>query len=381
MHSENPYIRIAQTATGQTFRPGNEFTILQNGDEIFPAMLSAIAGAEHSIEFLSYVFWRSRITTMLVEALCERARSGVKVRLLIDALGGASINSRTIWELERAGVKVGWFRPGYWQYVRRLNNRSHRKILIIDGKIGFTGGVGIADAWVGRGQDKRHWRDTHCRVVGPACTDIAAGFADNWLESTGERLHEPVVTEDCGSIAVQTIISTAGTHPTTMEKLVDAIFAAAKQRLWITSAYFVPNAAVAEALIDAARRGVDVRVLTNGRTSNHQVTMFAGRASYQKLLDAGVKIYEYQQTLHHSKIISVDKSWATIGSTNLDPRSLIHNDELNVAIVDAGIVGALDLQFLEDLKLAQHIRTSTWDRRSRLSRLIESGSNLFAGQL
>jgi cardiolipin synthase len=146
LHSENRYVGIAEKATGQTFRPGNQFTILQNGDEIFPAMLTAIGAAEHSIEFLSYVFWRSSIATRLADALCERARAGVKVRLLVDALGGASINSRTIWQLERAGVKVGWFRPGRWQYLRMLNNRSHRKILIIDGQIGFTGGVGIADA-------------------------------------------------------------------------------------------------------------------------------------------------------------------------------------------------------------------------------------------
>jgi cardiolipin synthase A/B len=382
MRAKEPrYIRIVEAATGSKFRSGNQFAILQNGDEIFPAMLEAVRAAEHTIEFQSYVFWRSHIATEFAAALCERARAGVEVRLLVDALGGASISTRTIWQLERAGVKVSWFRPGYWRHLRRLNNRTHRKILITDGRVGFTGGVGIADIWTGSAQDRRHWREIHCRIEGPACADLHAAFAESWLESTREQLPALPSPQGAGLVAVQTTVSTAGTHPTNMELLVDAVLAAAERRLWITSAYFVPSPAVVEALAAAAGRGVDVRILTNGRITDHHVTRWAGRATYEALLSAGVKLYEYQRTMHHAKVITVDSAWATIGSTNIDARSLVLNDELNVSVVDPAIITALDLGFLEDLKDSEHIRSTRWYRRSRLDRLVEYGSSLFAGQL
>jgi cardiolipin synthase len=373
--------RVVSDATASPFRAGNQVDILQNGDEIFPALLDAVRRAEHTIEFLSYVFWRSHIAREFAKALIERAQAGVEVRLLIDAVGGASIGARTIWLLERSGVKVGWFRPGYIKYVRRLNHRTHRKILLIDGEVGFTGGVGIADEWAGLGQDEQHWRETHCRVAGPACADMHAAFAESWLEATGERLADRAVPEPAGDVAVHTTISTAGLRPTRVELLVEAVFAAATTRLWLTSAYFVPGPAIIAALAAAAVRGVDVRVLTNGPSTNHRVTRLAGRASYAALLEAGVKIYEYQPTVHHAKVMTADSAWGTIGSTNLDPRSLILNDELNVSFVDPGLIGTLDRQFEEDLQASHLITPDQWALRSRLDRLAESGAALFANQL
>src|SRR6266403_5472043 len=204
--ASNPYIRLTEEVAGSPYRPGNTFTLLQNGDEIFPAMLEAIRGAKQSIEFLTYVFWRGHIATAFAEALIERAQAGVKVRLLIDTVGGATMNTRTIWALERAGVKLGWFRPGHnLRHLRKLNNRTHRKILLVDGHTGFTGGVGIADMWTGHAQDKDHWRETHSRITGPACAGLHTGFAENWLEATGEGLPAPA-PERTGNVAIQTII-------------------------------------------------------------------------------------------------------------------------------------------------------------------------------
>jgi cardiolipin synthase len=375
------YIGIVEDATGSKFRPGNSFTILQNGEEIFPAMLDAIKGAQHSIEFLSYVFWQSDIASQFAEALAERARAGVQVRLLVDAVGGAYISARTIWKLERAGVKVGWFRPGRWQYLRRFNNRTHRKILVVDGRVGFTGGVGIADIWTGHAQDKRHWRETHCRIEGAAVSDLRNGFVDSWREATSERLESSTPVPVSGDVAVHTTISSAERHPTQIERLMEAVFAAAEHQLWITSAYFVPTPSLVRSLVAAASRGVDVRILTNGDGTNHYITMLAGRATYHHLLAGGVKLYEYERTMHHAKVITVDGAWATIGSTNLDARSLVLNDELNVSVVDPHLISALDQQYLEDLDGARQIIPANWSQRSRLNRLFESGSSLFSDQL
>jgi cardiolipin synthase len=377
----NQFVPLTEEAVGSPYRPGNTFELLRNGDEIFPAMLEAIRRAEHHIEFLTYVFWRGQIATELATALAARAKAGVRVRLLIDTVGGATMDSRLIWQLERAGATIGWFRPGHWSHLRRLNNRTHRKILITDGRVGFTGGVGIADMWTGHAQDPDHWRETHCRITGPAVADLHAGFAENWLEATGEELtlESPAPT---GAVAIQTIISTAGrTRPTAAERLLSAVFSRAEHRLWITTGYFVPSDSVIEALIAAGHHGVDVRVLTNGRHTDHRIAMFSGRSCYGPLLDAGVKIYEYDRTMHHAKIISIDAAWATLGSINLDPRSLVLNDELNVAVTDPVIISSLDLQFLEDLKASNHIRPTQFHQRGRLTRLMESGSSVFRHQL
>jgi cardiolipin synthase A/B len=363
------------------FRPGNRVDILQNGDEIFPAMLEAISGAQTSIEFLTYVYWHSRVANEFAAALCERARAGVKVRLLVDAVGGAVMNTRTVWQLERAGVQVSWFRPLRWPYLRKLNNRTHRKILLVDGHAGFTGGVGIADEWAGAAHSPRHWRELHCRIEGPAVVDLFAGFAENWFESTRELIPPRPAPPAAGRISIQTTTSSAGPRPTAMEQLFHEAIAAAGHRLWIATAYFVPGLETAAALIAAARRGVDVRVLTNGPLSNHKITRLAGRASYTPLLEAGVKIYEYQPTVLHSKVMTIDSSWATLGSTNIDNRSLVLNDELNISFTNPGLVKRLDQIFLADLEQARAVTLAERRTISWLGHLAETGSSVFRDQL
>jgi cardiolipin synthase len=370
-----------ESVLGVESRAGNHITIFQNGDEIFPAMLEAIQGATTSIELVTYVYWHSQIAREFANALCERARAGVKVRLLIDAFGGAIMSTRMVGQLEQAGVRIAWFRPFSASNWRRFNHRTHRKILIIDGHIGFTGGVGIADQWNGDATDAKHWRETHCRIMGPACVDLAAGFWANWTEATGERLPEQAILPAAGLTTILTTASATGPRPTAVEALFEAAIAAATQRLWITTAYFVPNRAIVSALIAAVARGVDVRVLTNGHRSNHKLTLLAGRATYDALIAGGVKIYEYQLTVIHVKVMTVDKEWVSIGSANIDNRSLVLNDELNVSFVDPQVVVDLDLQFLEDLKHARHMRVALWQRRAWPMRLLEVGSTVFSKQL
>ncbi|HEY6736124.1 MAG TPA: phospholipase D-like domain-containing protein [Candidatus Saccharimonadia bacterium] len=370
-------------ATNQPYRPGNRITILQNGDSIFPAMLDAIRHARTSIEFCTYVYWKSGIASEFADALIDRATDGVTVRLLVDAVGGAVMDTRTLWRLERAGVQVAWFRPVRWPYIHKLNNRTHRKILIVDGSIGFTGGVGIAAEWTGAAQDASHWRETHCRLDGPACADLLAGFAENWREARREplELNRPL-PEPAGDIAVQTTISTAGRHQATpIDQLFGAVFAHARHRLWITTAYFVPSPAIMGQLRTAAIRGVDVRILTNGPLSNHKITRLAGRASYGPLLAAGIRIYEYQPTVLHTKIIIADGHWGTVGSANLDGRSLIHNDELNIAFSDPTIAGQLEAAFEADLGQSQAISLAHWRKRAAWERLAERGTFVIRGQL
>ena len=364
-----------------TSRAGNDITILQNGDEIFSAMLEAIRGANSSIELVTYVYWHSKIAAQFANALCERARQGVQVRLLIDAFGGAIMSTRMVGQLEQAGVKIAWFRPFSMSSWRRFNSRNHRKILLVDGRIGFTGGVGIADQWTGDAGDSKHWRDMHCRILGPACQDLAAAFSENWLEATQEKLPELPTPEPQGDVTILTTASLASVRPTAIATLFEAAIGAAAERLWITPAYCVPSAEIVAALAAAVGRGVDVRILTNGQRSNHQLTLQAGRASYEALIAAGVKIYEYQPTVMHVKAMTIDKQWASIGSANMDSRSLVLNEELNVSFISPQIVADLDMQFMQDLKNSRHIRVMYWTRRSFLQRLRELGAQAFSKQL
>ena len=243
LNSKSAYQKSIATNNG--FRETNAIKVLKNGDEIFPAMLEAIRGATESVELCTYVYWRGEIAHLIADALIERAGAGVQTRLLLDALGCFKIEKELVQKMEEAGVKVARFRPPTWFGLHRLNYRTHRKILVVDGQIGFTGGVGIAEEWSGQAQDPDHWRDTHCRIDGPACMDLQAGFAENWAEATGEQLliSDQIVRKP-GNIAIQTTLSGAGKGSPSAEKLVLDIFDAATKRLWITSAYFVPTGTI-----------------------------------------------------------------------------------------------------------------------------------------
>src|SRR5918996_280184 len=296
--SEPSFLRAAEALTGAPVSYGNDADLLINGDQIFPAYLEAIRQAEETVNLLTYAYWKGDI-----------AISGVECNVLIDAVGGAQMGRRLVEQMRDAGVTFCWFRPPKPYAVRRLQNRTHRKLLIVDGTVGFTGGVGIAEEWTGDAQDPDHWRDTHVRVRGPVVRGLQGAFAENWLEGTGNVLagdrYPPDLDEgeDGGPLHVMRSSATVG--DTNAEALVYLALAAAKRSIELTSAYFVPRPAFTEALLEAADRGVELRIIVPGSHVDKEFVRTAGRASYDALLEAGVQLYEYRPTMLHAKTLAV----------------------------------------------------------------------------
>ena len=372
------FARLVEALTAAPLRQGNRVTVLRNGDQIFPAMLDAIRSAEQTVDFATYVYWTGSIAPQFAEALAERARAGVEVNVLLDAVGAAKMDRALVEQLQTAGATVAWFRPVRWYTLHKLNNRTHRKILVVDGAVGFTGGVGIAEEWTGNCQDASHWRDTHVRVEGPAVRDLLGGFVDNWAEATqcilSGRDHLPDVRGFGDGVQVQVTRSTAQKGSSDAEHLFYAAIACAQERLWLTTAYFAPRRAFVDALSDAVRRGVDVRVLTNGPHIDKQVVRQAGRRSYQQLLECGVRLFEYQRTMLHAKTMLVDSAWATVGSINFDNRSFSLNDELNLSVREPAVVAELEKHFLDDTDDATELDLASWRARPLPARARELGS-------
>jgi cardiolipin synthase len=304
--------------------------------------------------------------------------AGVRVNVLLDAVGAARMDHELVTRMERAGVVVAWFRPPRWYTLHKLNNRSHRKILVVDGRVGFTGGVGIAEEWTGDCQDPGHWRDTHVRVEGPAVRDLLGGFLDNWAEATGTILsgadHLPVLEPFDDGVPAQVTRSSAEKGSTDAEHLFYTAIACARRRLWVTSAYFAPRSAFVRALCAAVERGVDVRVLVNGPHTDKELVRRAGHRAYEELLACGGRIYEYRRTLLHAKVMTVDGVWATVGSINFDNRSFALNDELNLSTTDPATVALLEDHFRDDLESAEQLRHDTWKARPVAARAVEYAS-------
>jgi cardiolipin synthase len=368
---------------------GNTVTLLQNGDDIFPAMLEAIASARQRIDFCTYVYWKSAIANRFAQALAERARAGVTVRLIIDAIGGATMDTRTLTRLERAGVQVAWFRPLTFKHLLKANHRTHRKILVVDGVVGFTGGVGIAEEWTGRAHSPHHWRETHCRLTGPVCTELLAAFADNWRTATGQRLAVPQafglspVPADGRhqSVSIMATASRGGEQPAVLEHAFLAAFDKSRHNINLTTAYFVPNHKITNALIAAAQRGVKVRIITNGPRTNHRFTRQCSRSLYAPLLEAGVSIYEYSPTVLHSKTLTIDGHWCHIGSANMDDRSLLLNDEFDISFEHRALSKGLDEAFAQDLAHSREIDAGTWHERPWLDKTFEKTAWLLRTQV
>ena len=372
------FARLVEALTIAPLRQGNRVTVLRNGCEIFPAMLEAIRSARRTIDFATYVYWTGSIAPEFAEALAERAEAGVEVNVLLDAVGAAKMDRSLVDRLERSGATVAWFRPPRWWTLHKLNNRTHRKILVVDGTVGFTGGVGIAEEWTGNCEDPGHWRDTHVRVEGPAARDLFGGFLENWAEATQSILsgrdHLPDIRGFEDGIQVQVTRSTAEKGSTDAEHLFYAAIACARERIWLTTAYFAPRRAFVDALCDAVRRGVDVRVLTNGPHIDKQVVRQAGRRTYDHMLGCGVRLFEYQRTMLHAKVLIVDANWATIGSMNFDNRSFALNDELNLSLHDRATVAGLEKHFLADVDDAVELGLDTWRARPAAVRARELAS-------
>ncbi len=364
--------------------PGNRVTTLLNGDQAFPAMLEAIRSARQSITLEAYIFWPGTVGTTFAEALAERARAGVATHLILDGLGSQKLDEELIEGMRQAGVQVVTFRPLRWYTLDRVNHRTHRKLLVVDGRVGFTGGLGIADLYLGHAQDKDHWRDGQFRVEGPVVGQLQAAFLDNWIETGGALLHgtdyfPPL--DSAGSAWAQAVHSSPGGGTENLRLMYLLAIASAGRTILIANPYFVPNTLAVEMLVAARRRGVNVEVLVPGPITDAGLVRRASRAKWGPLLEAGVRIYEYQPTMYHNKLMVVDDYWVSVGSTNFDNRSFRLNDEANLNVFDEGFARQQAEVFARDRARSKAVTLEEWRGRPITERLEEMVAWMLRRQL
>lgn len=359
---------------GPGITAGNKVTDLQNGDQIFPAMLDAIASAQRTITFETYIYWSGDIGQKFADALAERARAGVKVKVMLDWAGSIKMEDALLEEMQSAGVEVHQYRPLRWYNLGRLNNRTHRKLLVVDGKIGFTGGVGIADQWEGDAQDVDHWRDMHFRIEGPAVSQIQAAFNDNWIKTTGVVLNGedyfPALPH-AGDMDAHMFIASPAGGSESMHLMYLMAIAAAEHSIDLQAAYFVPDELMLNALKAARHRKVRVRIILPGEHTDSDSVRLASKAQWGELLLAGVEIYEYQPTMMHNKLLIVDKVMTSVGSTNFDERSFRLNDEASLNIYDPAFAARMTEVFETDLKPTVRYTYQSWQARPLKEKLFE----------
>jgi cardiolipin synthase len=363
---------------------GNRIELLVNGDEIFPAMLSAIEGARQSINLLSYIYWEGEIAEQFAAELAAASRRGVEVRVVLDAVGAHRMDQALVARMEDAGCMVAWFNPVRWYSLSRFNHRTHRKVMVVDGRVGFTGGVGIADEWTGDAEDADHWRDDHFRLDGPVVRYLQGSFAENWRQATGEVLTGDDVFPDIEP-AGEARMSVINTGPVGATSEIGfsywLMFHGARERINVATPYFVPDPDLELGLEAAARRGLDVRLLVPNDYQDSRLVRYAGQTWYRALLEAGVRVYEYQPTMMHVKAVSVDREWAIVGSANFDSRSFEINFEIAVAVFDAPFVATLDASFEEDLRRAREITLEDVESRSWMERARDQLARMLREQL
>ncbi|HEU5162833.1 MAG TPA: cardiolipin synthase [Thermoanaerobaculia bacterium] len=381
---EEAFLQTMHALTGSPLHDGNSVEILKNGDRSFPSMLAAIRAAKRTITMETYIYWDGEIARVFAEALAERCRSGVEVKLILDAVGSVRMSPSLIDFLRKNGVQVLWYHPLRWYTLSRVNHRTHRKLLIVDGRVGFTGGYGIADEWLGDADSPDHWRETNVRIEGPAVMQMQYAFMDNWIKAGGlipTGLDYFPKVEASGGVPVHVIKSSPAEGVSAVKLFYGLALASARRKVSISNAYFIPDADAVRALEGAVRRGVDVRVVVPGRWSDVPIVRQASRWHYDRLLRRGVRMFEYQPTMMHAKTMVVDGLWTTIGSSNFDERSFRLNDEVNVGIYDARVAAEMEAMFEEDLARSVEIRLGAWRRRSWVARVKESAADLFKPQL
>ncbi|MEX0972330.1 MAG: phospholipase D-like domain-containing protein [Solirubrobacterales bacterium] len=379
------FMRAAEALTGHPIAEGCEVQLLVNGDRIFPVLLETISAAERTLCLETYVYWKGKVAKDVAAAVCERARAGVECKVLVDALGGAQMESSLLEEMERAGAEVCRFRPPRPYALRRLTNRTHRRLLIADGRIGMTGGVGIAGEWEGDAKGPDEWRDNHLLVKGPVVRGMQGAFAEHWLEATGEVLagdgYLPALEPEPGGDPVQLVRSSAGVGDTNTEAIYYLAIASARRRLDLTAAYFVPRPAFTKALCEAAGRGVEVRIAVPGSHTDKSVVRTAGRAAYAELLEAGVRLFEYRPTMLHAKSMAVDGCWAMVGTMNFDNRSFQLHDEVTLGVWSEPFNTRLSESFEADLERSEEIEPRRWARRPPRMRFAEGATKLIRREL
>ena len=372
---DRPARRLVEGTLGVPATEGNTIRILRNGDEIFPAMLDAIAAAERTIDFLTFIYWSGEIGQAFADAFCKAADRGVRVRILVDAVGARLMDQDLVGQLEASECILRRFRPVSRLRPWEVHHRTHRKVMIVDEEIGFTGGVGIADQWQGAARNPDEWRDTHFELRGPAVDGLRAAFLDNWHE-TELVLFDPEIDRfpdqpTDGPSVVQVVRGTAETGTSDIATLVSTLIQLAERCIRITTAYFVPDDDTVELLCDARERGVEVQILLPGPHADKRFVQLAGETQYADLLECGVEIWAYQPSMLHAKIITVDGELATVGSANLNRRSTRHDDEVNLVVLDPEFVATLDGHFDDDLGRSERVTEWQWERRSPAQRLLE----------
>jgi cardiolipin synthase len=372
------------TLLGPPIIDGNRTQTLVNGVQIFPSMLEAIAAARQTITFESYIYWSGDIGKKFADALSDRAKAGVKVHVLLDWAGSQKMESSLLEEMKASGVKLERFHEPHWYHLGRMNNRTHRKLLVVDGKVGFTGGVGIAPLWEGNAQDEDHWRDSHFRVEGPVVAQMQSVFIDNWTKASGEVLHGaayfPLLAK-AGEQRAHMFSSSPSGGAESMQLMYLMAITAAEHSIDLASAYFVPNQLTRNAMVKALRRGVKIRVIVPGPFTDADTVSNASKADWDELLDAGGKIFEYQPTMFHCKVLILDGRMVSLGSTNFDQRSFSLNDEANLNVYDEGFAREQTRIFERDLGLSREFTAAMWHSRPAWDRLKERAAAMFSSQL
>jgi cardiolipin synthase len=373
LRSDTRFRRTLEGLVGVPATEGNAVDVLRNGDEIFPAMLEAIRSAARTVDIMTFVYWTGDIAEEFADALAERAAHGVRVRVLLDSMGARLMDRTLCARMAGVGALVEWFRP-LSRVPWKANHRTHRKVLVCDEGVGFTGGVGIAEEWCGDARNEREWRDTHLRVRGPAVDGLRAAFAEDWAETQhplyDDRDRFPVQPQP-GSSAVQVVRGSAGPGWGDMATAFRAVVKEAQHRLRITTAYFSPDDGFRRSLEEASGRGVDVHVLVPGPHHDKRIVQLASESEYEPLLEAGVRISAFQPSMLHAKVVTADGAVACVGSANFNNRSLDLDDELDLVIFDRDVVGVLDDHFEQDLARSTTLSTGRWRRRPVVQRVGE----------
>jgi cardiolipin synthase len=369
--------RILEGVLGVPATEGNLVDVLRNGDQIFPAILDSLGSARHTIDLLTFVYWRGEIGVRFADVLCDRAQAGVRVRVLLDAWGCRPIDKDLVHRMQGCGVEVRWFRPFRRFGFRHANHRTHRKVIVVDEEVGFTGGVGIADEWRGNARTADQWRDSHFRVHGPAVDGLRSAFLDNWLETDpslfDERVDRFPQQPQAGTSVVQCVRGASESGRSDVATLFSTLLQSAKERVRITTAYFVPDETLTRKLCGAVERGVEVEILLPGPHADKRFVQVAGEARYGELLDGGVKIWNFQPSMLHAKVMTIDGVVSNVGSANLNARSTELDEEINLVVLDPDVTAILDGQFDEDVERSERVEPGRWRSRPLMQRALERG--------
>ena len=378
------FLEIVEALTDAELNRTGNLQVLTNGDSFYPAALAAIRGAAQSVNLEAYIFQKGEIASQYVQVLAERARAGVKVNLVLDAFGSAGTSKSFLAALLDAGGKVGWYNEPRWYTLMHMDNRTHRELMIVDGRIGFIGGAGIADQWYHGTKGNPRWRDSAVRIEGEAVCNLQATFAENWLSTSGELLigdaYFPSI--QCDHPLVSMVVNSTPTigGSTRARILFQLLLASARRSISITTPYFLPDRSLMQELCKVVERGLRVRILVPGRKSDHMVTRSTSRAGYGELLKAGAEVYEYQPSMIHAKVLCIDDLWTVIGSTNFDNRSFGINDEVNLAVRDRAVTMRFEQDMALDLDQSRRISLEEWKHRPVTERATELMGMVFERQ-